>query len=182
MAASAAVAEGAAKTGVKVAPKLGEFVSKGIPGLGTIIGGGFLIHDLHQGKYGSALLDAGTMVPGVGLIAAGAQLTGMGDKLDEKINPSSVKSTNRGFDHHVEKTGEKNKATGMSKEKNSGIMQSLYSKLSGPGMQNTAATIGKILTGVLGIALGTKVLGAASKLSKAVTPNLTNDNNAGPEM
>lgn len=75
----------AARMAGKVGKKGIKGVLKGIPGLGTLINGGFAVSDLLHGDIGNTALDILGMIPGVGDIADVAQIAGAGDLVDKGL-------------------------------------------------------------------------------------------------
>lgn len=89
----------AARMAGKVGKKGIKGVLKGIPGLGTIVNGGFAVSDLLHGDIGNTALDILGMIPGVGDIADVAQIAGAGDLVDKglkgKLKGMSLKDAKR---------------------------------------------------------------------------------------
>lgn len=75
-------------------------LGKGIPGIGTLLNGGFAVSDLAHGDLGNGLLDILGMIPGIGSIADVAQMGGLGDKLTNKLKHMSVKDATRAARKH----------------------------------------------------------------------------------
>lgn len=75
-------------------------LGKGIPGIGTLLNGGFALSDLAHGDLGNGLLDILGMIPGIGSIADVAQMGGLGDKLTNKLKHMSVKDATRAARKH----------------------------------------------------------------------------------
>lgn len=78
----------------------GKALGKGIPGIGTLLNGGFAISDFAHGNLGNGLLDILGMIPGIGSIADIAQMGGLGDKLTNKLKHMSVKDATRAARKH----------------------------------------------------------------------------------
>lgn len=76
--------EAARMTG-KFAKRGGKALLKGIPGVGTLVNGGFAISDLMHGDLGNTALDVLGMIPGVGDVADVAQLLGGGDAINSVL-------------------------------------------------------------------------------------------------
>lgn len=89
----------AARMAGKVGKKGIKGILKGIPGLGTIVNGGFAVSDLLHGDIGNTALDLLGMIPGVGDIADVAQIAGAGDLVDKglksKLKGMSLKDAKR---------------------------------------------------------------------------------------
>ena len=98
----------AARMAGKVGKKGIKGVLKGIPGLGTIVNGGFAVSDLLHGDIGNTALDLLGMIPGVGDVADVAQMFGAGDVADKalkgKLKGMSLKDAKK----YVAKLNKKN--------------------------------------------------------------------------
>lgn len=81
--------------GKSILKRGGKALGKGIPGLGTLLNGGFAVSDFAHGDVGNGLLDLLGLIPGVGAVADVAQVAGAGDKLTQKLKHKSVKDATR---------------------------------------------------------------------------------------
>lgn len=108
----------------------GKTVGKLIPGVGTAVNAGFLVHDLHKGRVGSALNDGLGMLGTPGAVASTAiSMTGIDRKADKVLSPSSVKASKYPGSSKLNEKGLAKKAKGLGKF---GIMEDLmknYKKL-----------------------------------------------------
>lgn len=86
--------------GKSILKRGGKALGKGIPGLGTLVNGGFAVSDFAHGDVGNGLLDLLGLIPGVGAVADVAQVAGAGDKLTQKLKHKSVKDATRAARKH----------------------------------------------------------------------------------
>lgn len=161
-----AEAKAADKAGSHVVGKTAaKNASRFIPGVGTAIGAGFVAHDLHKGRLGSALNDGVGMLGTPGAIASTAvSAVGLDRAADKVLSLGSVKSSKYPGSSKLNKEGLTKKHEGVGKF---GIVEKLmkdYKKLGKWGS-------------LPALAMGAMMFSAISSMVKGVTKSAVNTKN-----
>lgn len=120
--------------------------------------------DVKDGKVASAVVDSASLAPGIGGLAASTISTlGVGEKVDKKLKPDSVKTSNYPISAKAEKVAEKTADKTKEKAKDDDDFKKNVDELKAPGDEKIDkakdAKRGKATK--LGEKLGDKALSAA---------------------